>query len=154
MAASALTRTPVGVRLAGIVLIADGLLALAVGALLLLMSTLFPPVAAIEGRPPVEQSWLVEALVAVVLGVAGLWGGQRALRGIRRGRFAGAAVAAFVAAVLGWSLATAESPTIEAVLVVGGLTLGHAVVALVLLAWRPDVPDGRLPAAGGEGQRA
>jgi hypothetical protein len=125
----------------------DGVLALLVAGLLLLMSTVFPPVGAIQGQPPVEQSWLLEAFLAALLAIAGVWAGQRAIRGIHRGRLVGAAAAGFIALYLGWFLLTGDAGSFETTALLTGITALQAVAALVLLTWRLPAEDRTLPAA-------
>jgi hypothetical protein len=136
-------------RLAGVVVLLDGVIAgLAAGAFLL-VSTIFRPVGAIQGQAPVEQSWLLEALVAAVLAIAGVWGGQRAIRGIHAGRLVGAAVAGFLALYLGWFVVTGGAGSLEATAGWTVIVAIHAAVALVLLTWRLPPEDRILPAAVG-----
>lgn len=121
-------------RLAGVVLLLDGVLGL-LGALLFFFITMFPPVAAIEGRPSVEQSWLGQGLFSLALAIAGLWSGQRAIRAIRRGRLVGVAVAGAVVATVLAGFATADSFTAGDAAISLGILGFHVAVGAVLLAW-------------------
>lgn len=134
-------------RLAGVVLIFDGVLAFAAAGMFLFI-TLLPPIAAIEGRPPVVQSWLGQALLSVLLGVSGVWAGQRAIRGIHEGRLVGVAVAAAIAGLIGWYVVM-DGGSLESILIWGGIAVAHAAVALILLAWKLPPVDRTLPASGG-----
>ena len=127
-------------RLAGVVVLVDGLLALA-GAGLFLLLSVFPPVAAIEGAPPSEQSWILQALVSLAVAVAALWAGQRAIRGIRRGRFLGAGVAGLVGLLIGWVLVTGDAGLTAGTVAWAIVVLVELAAAAVLVSWRgPDRP--------------
>lgn len=123
--------TALASRLAGVLLLLDGAGALAMGALALVLS-LFPPVAAIEGRPSPDQSQWGPALGFLALGVVALWAGQRALRGIDPGRHVGAGVALVVAAFLGWWMIQ-PGGAVQSVAILAALLIVHllGVVALV-----------------------
>ena len=120
-------------RFAGALLLLDGVAALV---LFLISATfsLFPPVAAIEGRASPDQSQWGLAVASLGLAVAGLWAGQRALRRIRRGRLVGVAVATAAAALLGWWIAI-PGMSIEAIAVLGALLAAQVAAAAVLLVW-------------------
>lgn len=132
-------------RLAGLLLVADGVMGLLAAATFGFL-TLFPPVAAVEGSPAVEQSWASQALLALLVAIVGLWSGQRALRGIHRGRFAGVAVLVVVGGVLTWSVATTGAGLPEADAAWLGVAAVHGLAALILAGWRLAAPDGTLPA--------
>ncbi len=134
-------------RLAGLVVLLDGFLSVLAAGAFLLVSTIFRPIAAVQGREPVEQSWLLEALVAAGLAIVGVWAGQRAIRGIRNGRLAGAAVAGVIAVYVGWYLVTGDAGSTEATVAWAGIVAIHAVAALVLVAWPAPGEDRTLPAA-------
>ena len=138
-------------RLAGVLVLFDGVIAVLAAGALTLMSTIFRPVAAIEGRPPVEQSWLLEALVAAIVAIAGVWAGQRAIRGIHPGRRIGAAVSGFIAVYLGWFLVTGDAGGLEATVAWAGIVAAHVAAAVALLLWRTPAADLGLPAATGVG---
>jgi hypothetical protein len=150
MAAPARART-IWPRLAGAVVLFDGVIAILAAGAFFLVSTIFRPIGAIQGRAPVEQSWLLEALVAALLGIAGVWAGQRALRGIHAGRVVGATVAGFIALYLGWFLITSNGGPLEVTAGGTAIVAVHAAASLVLLAWRQPPRDRTLPVASGVG---
>lgn len=133
-------------RLAGVVVFLDGLVCFLAAGALVLLSSIFRPIGAIEGREPVEQSWFLEALIAAVVAIAALWSGLRAIRGIRRGRLVGAAVAVAGAVLVGWLLFISRA---ELTVALGATWLAilavHAVAAFVLFSW-PMAADGTTPA--------
>jgi hypothetical protein len=132
--------------LAGVVLIVVAIAALLLGGVFLFVS-IFPPVAAIEGRASPDQSQYGPALACLVVAVAGFWAGARALRRVRSGRLVGVAVMAVSIAFLAWWLVGIPDLTPAAAAVLIGLAVIHVLVALVLLAWPPDLNVMDLPAA-------
>jgi hypothetical protein len=120
-------------RLAGLVILVDGFLALLTAGMFLLISTIFRPVAAVEGRPPLEQSWLVEAAISLVIAAGGLWAGQRLVRGIPGAHLLGGAIAGLVAGLLAWLLVTGDAGSIESTIVWSGIAAVHGLAAIAAL---------------------
>ncbi|HET9851726.1 MAG TPA: hypothetical protein VFP56_04380 [Candidatus Limnocylindrales bacterium] len=132
-------------RLAGAVVFMDGLVCFLAAGALVLLSSIFRPIGAIEGREPVEQSWFLEALIAAVLAIGAMWSGQRAIRGIRRGRLVAASVAGLGAVLVGWLLFIARDElTVPLAAAWLAILAVHVVAAVVLFIWAPP-PDGTLP---------
>jgi hypothetical protein len=125
-------------RVAGVALLVDGALGL-VAAFGFVALTMFPPVAAIEGRPPVEQAWLVEAAIALSFAIAALWSGQRAVRAIRRGRLVGVAVAGALVVTISVAFMTTTFTIGDAAMSLGILGV-HLVAGVALLAWPSTRP--------------
>ncbi len=97
-------------RVAGVLLVIDGLFVALLG---LVGFVVFRPVAAIEGREPVDQAPYPLIVVALLLGLAFVWAGQRAVRGIRSGRIVGIVLAlipgvAFGALLVGTRMSPSE----------------------------------------------
>ena len=97
-------------RVAGVLLVIDGLFVALLG---LVGFVVFRPVAAIEGREPVDQAPYPLLVVALLLGLAFVWAGQRAVRGIRSGRIVGIILAlipgvAFGALLVGTRMSPSE----------------------------------------------
>ncbi len=109
MTADLRVRTP-WTRVAGVLLVIDGLFVALLG---LVGFVVFRPVAAIEGREPVDQAPYPLLVVALLLGLAFVWAGQRAVRGIRSGRIVGIILAlipgvAFGALLVGTRMSPSE----------------------------------------------
>lgn len=136
-------------RLAGVVLILDGILCILAAGLFFLLSTF---VGAVQGRPAVEEPWLLGSLVALVLAIAGIWAGQRAVRAIRRGRLVGVGVAGILALYVGWYVVTGDPGSVESTIAWAAIAAVQAAAALVLVAWPGEQQDRTLPAAVGAGR--
>lgn len=108
--------------IAGVLLLLDGIVSLVISAGAAWFS-LVPPIAAIEGRPPIDQSQWLLALGSLAFAIASLWASQRALRGIRDGRMVGVALGGIAGVVVGSILVNA--PVFD---------LGWLVAMLVFLA--------------------
>jgi cation transport ATPase len=129
----------IAVRIAGLLLILDGLLLALLGMIVILV---FRPVGAVQGREYVDQTpyWLL--VVPILLGVAYLWAGQRALRGIHAGRQVGILLAT-VPAVLFGALFFNPSMNPGELAFAAGAVIAQVFVIVVLVRWRPG--DGEPP---------
>jgi hypothetical protein len=115
-------------KLAGALLLLDGLAVLLIGLVFLVV---FRPVAAIEGRPSPDQTPYLVLVPAALLAIGFFWSGQRAIRGIRRGRIVGVVLAAVLGLLFAWlpftgsmdasELAATAALVIPQVLIVVGL---------------------------------
>ena len=97
-------------RVAGVLLVIDGLFVALLG---LVGFVVFRPVAAIEGREPVDQAPYPLLVDACLVELAFVWAGQRAVRGIRSGRIVGIILAlipgvAFGALLVGTRMSPSE----------------------------------------------
>jgi hypothetical protein len=130
-------------RAAGLVLILDGCLVALLGITALVV---FQPIAAIEGRPPIDQTPYPLLIVPLLLGLAYAWAGQRAVRGIRRGRGVGIVLAAILAAVFGALAAgsVGSGGGLTELSVTAAIAVVQVLVILAIARW-PDAAD---PAAG------
>lgn len=120
--------------LAGLVLVIDGLAALLLSGALFLLS-LFPPVAAVEGRPPVDQSMYGPAFGLLAFAIASFWAAQRAIRGNRNGRLVGVVLAGLVVALLASLPLTSpamDPPEVAFLIAIGAV---HVLVIVGLLRW-------------------
>ena len=139
---------PVAVRIAGLLLILDGLVMAMLGMIVILV---FRPVGAVEGREYVDQTpyWLL--VVPILFGVAYLWAGQRALRGIHAGRQVGILLAAVPAVLFGALLFNPNMDPGELAFAAGVvITQVLVIVALV----RGRAADGRVPVLTGSAAEA
>lgn len=128
--------------LAGAILAIDAVLAFVLALAVLAMAVLFPPVAAIEGRPPPDNSGLLLAgLGLLVFAVAAAWAGRRAIGGRRSGRVVGILLGAAVPAFLASVAFTAPSLDAVELALVAGLALVHVLVVGALATW-PAEADG------------
>lgn len=118
-------------RLAGVVLILDGCLVALLGITAILV---FQPIAAIEGRPSVDQTPYALMIVPILLGLAYGWAGQRAVRGIRRGRAVGAVLALLLAVAFGALLLASRSSPAE-LAVAGGFAALQVLVIVAIARW-------------------
>ena len=119
-----------GHRLAGLILVLDGVLVALLG---LVGLVVFRPIAAIEGRPPVDQTPYPLLIVAILLGLAYVWAGQRAIRGIRRGRGAGILLAALL--VIAFGALAAAGRTVGEIAFPIGVAVVNGLVAISLARW-------------------
>ncbi len=127
-------------RIGGVLLIADGALVALLGITFIL---LFRPVAAIQGRESVDQTPYGLVIVPILLALAYLWAGQRAIRGIRAGRAVGILLALLPGLAFGSLLVGARlSPTELAFALV--VVAVQAVIIVALARW---------PVAAGQGER-
>lgn len=138
--------------LAGALLLLDGIVALVVSAGAAWFST-FPPVAAIEGRLPIDQSQWALALGAFVFAIACFWAAQRAVRGIRAGRMVGIVLAGSLAAFFGSVLVTASVIDLEWLAAAVVFLAPQLLIILGLLRWPAGLGTGSSLVAD-EGNRA
>ena len=120
-------------RLAGVLLIADGFIIAILGVVLVAVLT---PVGAIQGRDPVDQTPYPLLIVPLVLALACLWVGHRAIRGIRKGRMVGIALALIPAVVFGAAMLNPGATTTE--LAFAAVVVGVQVVIVIALARWPE----------------
>lgn len=123
-------------RLAGALLILDGLM---VGLIGLVVFAVFRPVAAIEGRESPDQAFYPVLLVALLLALACFWAGQRALRGIRRGRIVGMLLALVPGILFGSLLVTSQMSAPEIAFAFGVVAV-QAVIIVALARWPSSAP--------------
>lgn len=117
-------------RLAGALLLLDGAAALLLSGFAFLIS-MFPPVAAIEGRASPDQSQWGLAVGSLALAVAAFRAGWRAIRGRPSGLPLGAGAALVVAVFFGWWMLLPEV-SVAARVVLGLLVALHLMAAWVL----------------------
>jgi hypothetical protein len=132
-------------RLAGLVLILDGLLVALLGIVAIVV---FRPIAAIEGRPYVDQTPYPLLIVPVLLALACAWAGQRALRGIRGGRGVGILLATILAIVFG-AMAVGSQGSLGELAVAAGIAVVQVLVVIALARWpmAAALHDGSVPHA-------
>lgn len=118
-------------RLAGVVLLLDAFL---VGLLGIVAIAVLQPIGAIEGRASVDQTPYVLMVVPILLGLAYGWAGQRAIRGIRRGRAVGIVLALLLAVAFGAILLDSRSDPGELAFA-GGLVIVQVLVVVALARW-------------------
>ena len=118
-------------RFAGVLLIGDGLLVALLGVTMVLV---FGPVAAIEGREPVDQTPYPLLIVPMLLGLAYAWAGQRAIRGIRAGRVVGVVLALLAGLAFGSLLLGARPSPTELAFAVGMVAV-QALIIVGLVRW-------------------
>jgi hypothetical protein len=113
------------------VLLLDGCLVALLGVVAI---AVLQPVGAIEGRPAVDETPYVLMVVPIALGLAYVWAGQRALRGIRRGRAVGIVLALLLAVAFGALVLDSRSSPGELAFALGLAAL-QVLVVLVLARW-------------------
>ena len=128
--------------LAGLVLLIDGFAALLLSGTLFLLS-LFPPAAAVEGRPSVDQSMYGPAVGLLAFAIACLWVGQRAIRGNRNGRIVGVVLAGLVVALLASLPLTNPGLDLPELAILMVLAAAQVLVIVALLRWPMSASQGR-----------
>jgi hypothetical protein len=118
-------------RLAGLLLIVDGAFVVLLG---LVAFAVFRPVAAIEGRESPDQAPYPLLVLALLLAVAFLWAGQRAIRGIRRGRIVGMLLALVLGLLFASPLLSSGMSPSEVAFAIGVVAV-QAVIVVVLARW-------------------
>lgn len=119
-------------RLAGILLVFDGIAALLVG---LVSLALFRPVAAIEGQPSPDQTLYILLVPAILFALACFWAGQRAIRGIRGGRIVGVLLAGAMGLLFAY-LPFTGSMSVSELAVTAALLVPQILIIVALLRWQ------------------
>jgi hypothetical protein len=118
-------------RLAGVLLLVDGIFVALLGFVGFIV---FRPIAAIEGRESPDQAPYPLLVIALLLGLAFVWAGQRAIRGIRSGRVVGIVLALIPGSLFGALVVMSRMGWTELLFAIGVVAV-QAVIIVALARW-------------------